>query len=917
MHAQFTYSTNYGGIAITGYSGGNNAVIPSTINGLPVAFIGSEAFYWITWLTSVTIPSSVTTIKNAAFYECTSLSEVYFQGNAPGLDGGNWFYGDNGATVYYLLGTTGWGTSFGGRPAVALPGLYNFMTNSGTITITGYTGSGGAVTIPSPINGLPVTSIGSNVFYNCTALTAVTIPNSVTNISNYAFCNCTALTTVTIPNNVSSIGTDAFSECSSLTSVTIGNGATSIGDYAFYKCTSLAGVYFQGNAPLSLGSDVFYGDNNTTVYYLPGTTGWNTPFGGRPAVLWVPYTFTTNNSTITITGYTGSIGAVTIPSTISGLPVTTIQSSAFRLIAGLTSVTIPNSVTSIGNDAFYLCSSLTSVTIGSGVTSIGAGAFSGCSSLASVAIPNSVTSIGNAAFYGCTSLTSATIGTGGTSINQYAFYGCTSLNSVTIGDGLTSIEQNAFCGCTSLNSVTIGNGITSIEDYAFNDCISLAGIYFRGNAPTSVGSEALYLDNNATVYYLSGTTGWGTSFCGRPTVALQGAPSIISQPQSQTVYQGLSATLTVAASGAQQLYYQWRFNGANIAGANTNNCTITNVQPTDAGSYSVVITNIAGAVTSNPALLTVASIGQSNQVLSLDGSSGYVSIPSSPDLQNPTDITVEAWVYPKPPHSNINGNYGWFVVKSDGQNATSARSYEINWGNTGNGEGIIASIFFSDGTWSQVWASLPETNWVHVACTFSSTSGVFRLFTNGVSANTASALAGKTLRQTTLALELGGETIIQGPLFATGYMDEVRIWNKARTQAEIAESRFCRLTGSESNLAGYWSFDTGTAADLTGHGHDGALQSGASFVPIPAQDVVHQGICGPPYFDPASLAYTPGAGFHQTVYGPSGLDLEVDASTNLLNWLPLFVLTNFSGRFEFVDPAALNFQQRFYRSVAQ
>jgi hypothetical protein len=107
MHAQFTYSTNYGGIAITGYSGGNNAVIPSTINGLPVAFIGSEAFYWITWLTSVTIPSSVTTIKNAAFYECTSLSEVYFQGNAPGLDGGNWFYGDNGATVYYLLGTTG------------------------------------------------------------------------------------------------------------------------------------------------------------------------------------------------------------------------------------------------------------------------------------------------------------------------------------------------------------------------------------------------------------------------------------------------------------------------------------------------------------------------------------------------------------------------------------------------------------------------------------------------------------------------------------------------------------------------------------------------------------------------------------------------------------------------------------------
>ena len=49
-------------------------------------------------------------------------------------------------------------------------------------------------------------------------------------------------------------------------------------------CTSLTGVYFQGNAPSLAGSSVFDGDNHATVYYLPGTTGWGSTFGGRPTV---------------------------------------------------------------------------------------------------------------------------------------------------------------------------------------------------------------------------------------------------------------------------------------------------------------------------------------------------------------------------------------------------------------------------------------------------------------------------------------------------------------------------------------------------------------------------------------------------------------------------------------------------------
>jgi hypothetical protein len=111
-------------------------------------------------------------------------------------------------------------------PAATQAADYTYTTNSGTITITGYTGPGGAVTIPSTINGLPVIGIGGDAFRDCTSLSSVTVPDSVTSIGVGAFAVCTSLTSITIPNNV-----------------------TSIGHWAFYGCTSLDGIYFQGNAP--------------------------------------------------------------------------------------------------------------------------------------------------------------------------------------------------------------------------------------------------------------------------------------------------------------------------------------------------------------------------------------------------------------------------------------------------------------------------------------------------------------------------------------------------------------------------------------------------------------------------------------------------------------------------------------------
>ena len=137
--------------------------------------------------------------------------------------------------------------------------------------------------------------------------------------------------------------------------------------------------------------------------------------------------------------------------------------------------------------------------------------------------------------------------------------------------------------------------------------------YFNTNTPISgATNSALTLTNlqttNSGAYsvIVANLYGSDTSAVAQLTVTVPVAPTITSQPQNATVLPGADTNFTVSANGSAPLSYQWFFNtNTTIVGANNSTLTLNNVQATNAGTYHVVVNNLAGSATSAVAVLTI------------------------------------------------------------------------------------------------------------------------------------------------------------------------------------------------------------------------------------------------------------------------------------------------------------------------
>ena len=447
--------------------------IPSTVTS-----IEQDAFRECTSLIDVTVPKSVTSIGYYAFADCTSLKSAVIEANGKKLF-------ETAIENYAFRGCTN-------LTSVTIPGN---VTSIGNYAFSNCK-SLEELTIPEGVKYL-----GSGMISN-TAIERITIPNSVTNA--YGFSEGDNLLTevifkegretipsgtchkainlkkITIPSTVTSIEQDAFRECTSLIDVTVPKSVTSIGYYAFADCTSLKSAVIEANGKklfeTAIKDYAFRGCTNLTGVTIPG----NVTSIGR---------FAFSNCK--------SLEELTIPEGVKDLGSEMISNTAIERI------TIPNSVTnaygfSEGDNL------LTEVIFKEGRETIPSGTCHKAINLKKITIPSTVTSIEQDAFRECTSLIDVTVPKSVTSIGYYAFADCTSLKSAVIeanGKKLfeTAIKDYAFRGCTNLTGVTIPGNVTSIGDYAFSNCNSLVANVYKNSAGLT------YCKNNKIDYRIVGT----------------------------------------------------------------------------------------------------------------------------------------------------------------------------------------------------------------------------------------------------------------------------------------------------------------------------------------------------------------------------------------------------------------------------
>ena len=419
-----------------------------------ITSVGANAFRDSAALDLMSIAGSVTSVGDNAFRGCSALRKIQFRGK-----GADWDAAIAGAdtgipsttVVEYLNGTYDSGTC--GEDLTWTLSPDGVLTISGTGSMTDYDGEYGNTAAAPRISTAPWA-------VHADRIRRLVIEEGVTSVGRYAFCGLTALTAVTLPDSLSAIDWGAFQDCRGLTGITIPSSVTTIGFMAFEDCRGLTSITLPDSVT-SLDSSVFWGCSSLTSVTLPAGL---TSIGD--------YLFASCTS----------LTSIALPS-----GVTTIGASAFAGCEALTSIALPNGVTAISDSTFRGCKKLASVTIPARLKTVGASAFAGCKALTAIDLPDSLTALGASAFAGCEKLASVQAACSA-AIGKEAFSGCTALTEVSLTGRKISLESGVFSGCTSLKKLSITGAESSVGDAAVQNCTSLTTADLSG--VVSVGTSA-------------------------------------------------------------------------------------------------------------------------------------------------------------------------------------------------------------------------------------------------------------------------------------------------------------------------------------------------------------------------------------------------------------------------------------------
>ncbi len=371
---------------------------------------------------------------------------------------------------------------FSAAAAEKRSGDYGYtVLKDGTVQIVKYYGKAAQLTVPSKLDGKPVSGIGNNAFELNDKLTSVIIPSSVKKIGEMAFYYCENLKSVTLPKGITTIEYATFSVCPALSKISLPAGLTRIAERAFY-CAGLTKVTLPDSVK-TIASEAFSSCQELLEVVLPksATDLGDSAFSNCQSLKKATLPSKLKKIPDGLFSQCYELETVSFP---SGL--TEIGFGAFSFTA-ITKAPLPNTVKKIGEEAFSWAQKLKSVNLPEGLTEISNRAFN-ATQLESIKLPGTIKKIGFGAFSGAM-IKEVNVPNGVTEIWQEAFMGCRQLKKVTMPDTLTYLGDSIFQNCDALTDVRLSSKLKEIPDFAFRECRTLKKIVIPDSV-TRIGNNA-------------------------------------------------------------------------------------------------------------------------------------------------------------------------------------------------------------------------------------------------------------------------------------------------------------------------------------------------------------------------------------------------------------------------------------------